>query len=182
MYINAEWFKFKKDKIVYAWCLRFHGNQSLSLSRHYAPSDKSSDFWKNLSNFPNVARSWVIPLPVSDLISERWLRLRGAAHSSDRTAADIDVNELRMCTRCCHGPITCLLLLCLKQNYIIWPFFLLSSFFLLILLMHLYYSILTVTHRALVHSSFWTPLGSFTGLHLRDCTWLYLLIHNNKLN
>ncbi len=33
---------------------------------------------------------------------------------SDRMAADIDVNQLRMCTRCCHGPITCLLLLCLK--------------------------------------------------------------------
>ncbi len=33
---------------------------------------------------------------------------------SDRTEADIDVNELPMCTRCCHGPITCLLLLCLK--------------------------------------------------------------------
>ncbi len=42
---------------------------------------------------------------MSALISERWLRLRGAAHSSDRTAADIDVNELRMCTQCCHGPI-----------------------------------------------------------------------------
>ncbi len=33
---------------------------------------------------------------------------------SDRSAADIDVNELCMCTRCCHGPITCLLHLCLK--------------------------------------------------------------------
>ncbi len=30
---------------------------------------------------------------MSALISERWLRLRGAAHSSDRTAADIDVNQ-----------------------------------------------------------------------------------------
>ncbi len=37
-------------------------------------------------------------------------------------------------------------------------------------------------HRALVHSSFWTPLRSLTGLCLRDCTCLYLLIHNNKLN
>ncbi len=36
--------------------------------------------------------------------------------------------------------------------------------------------------RALVHSSFWTPLRSLTGLRLRDCTWLYLLIHNNKRN
>ncbi len=84
-----------------------------------APSDKSSDFWKNLSNFPNVAstvlraRDIELHLSLSALISERWLRLRGEAHSSDRTAADIDVNELRMCTRCCHGPITCLLLLCL---------------------------------------------------------------------
>ncbi len=42
--------------------------------------------------------------------------------------------------------------------------------------------LLTVTHRALVNSGFWTPLRSFTGLRLRDCTWLYLLIHNNKLN
>ncbi len=29
---------------------------------------------------------------MSALISESWLRLRGAAHSSDRMAADIDVN------------------------------------------------------------------------------------------
>ncbi len=60
-----------------------------------APSDKSSDFWKNLCNFPNVQlsstvlRSWVTTLHVSALISKRWLRLRGSAHSSDRTAADI---------------------------------------------------------------------------------------------
>ncbi len=27
----------KKDKIVYTWRLRFHGNQSLSLSRHDTP-------------------------------------------------------------------------------------------------------------------------------------------------
>ncbi len=30
MYINAEWFTFQKDKIVYTWRLRFHGNQSLT--------------------------------------------------------------------------------------------------------------------------------------------------------
>ncbi len=41
---------------------------------------------------------------------------------------------------------------------------------------------ITHCHRALVHSSFWTPLRSLTGLCLRDCTWLYLLVHNNKLN
>ncbi len=29
---------------------------------------------------------------------------------------------------------------------------------------------ITPCHRALVHSSFWTPLRSFTGLRLRDCT------------
>ncbi len=50
----------------------------------------------------------------------------------------IDVNELRMCTQCCHGPITCLLLLRLKYNYLIWPFFSSASFF---NLMHLYYSL-----------------------------------------
>ncbi len=51
------------------------------------------------------------------------------AERSDRTAADIDVNELRMCTRCCHGPITCLLLLCLKWKLFNWTVFS-STFFL----------------------------------------------------
>ncbi len=32
---------------------------------------------------------------------------------------------------------------------------------------------ITHCHRALVHSSFWTPLRSLTGPRLRDCTWLY---------
>ncbi len=40
---------------------------------------------------------------------------QSALASAERSStADIDVNDLRMCTRCCHGPITCLLLLCLK--------------------------------------------------------------------
>ncbi len=65
--------------------------------------------------------------------SDQWA-LAPAERSS---TADIDVNDLRMCTRCCHGPITCLLLLCLKENYLIWPFFLLPFFY----LMHLYYSL-----------------------------------------
>ncbi len=37
IYINAELFKIQRDKVVYTWRLRFHGNQSLSLSRHDTP-------------------------------------------------------------------------------------------------------------------------------------------------
>ncbi len=34
MYINAKLLKIQRDKIVYKLRLRFHGNQSLTLSRH----------------------------------------------------------------------------------------------------------------------------------------------------
>ncbi len=35
----------------------------------------------DLATFQTPLATWVTPLPVSALISERWLRLRGAAHS-----------------------------------------------------------------------------------------------------
>ncbi len=64
------------------------------------------------------------------------------------------------------------------------PLFEIKLFNLTVFLLLFFISCTYITHchRALVHSSFWTPLRSFTGLCLRDCTLLYLLIHNSKLN
>ncbi len=116
-----------------------------------APSDKSSDFWKNLSNFPNVAstvlRARDIELHLS--LCLLWSVSAGSGWEKKHipvTARQltIDVNELRMCTQCCHGPITCLLLLRLKYNYLIWPFFSSASFFLTSC------TYITHCHRALV--------------------------------
>ncbi len=42
---------------------------------------------------------------------------------SDRTAADIDVNELRMCTRCCHGPMLPFRLCYQHLIHVVWGFF-----------------------------------------------------------
>ncbi len=85
------------------------------------PSDKYSDFWKTLATFqcgqycpasreilsynPSLGLLWSVSA------GSGW---EAAAVPVTARKLDIDVNELRMCTRCCHGPITCLLLLCLK--------------------------------------------------------------------
>ncbi len=113
-------------------------------------------------------RSWVTPLPVSALISERWLRLRGAAHSSDRMAADIDVNWSGVAT---DQSLACFSFVEIKLiNLTVFS----SAFFSCTYITH--------CHRTLVHSSFWTPLRSLTGLCLRDCTWLYLSYSYTTIN
>ncbi len=185
--------RFKKLSVICSTCLwkifqtlnkiifRGYNDQCCQLSDFSDPfSDKSSDFWKNLSNFPmspvlsceHEILSYTSPCVCSDrwplAPAERsctfqwlhgsWHRCQWAAHVHT------------VLPRTNHLPAS--------------PLFEIKLFNLTVFLLLFFISCTYITHchRALVHSSFWTPLRSFTGLCLRDCTLLYLLIHNSKLN
>ncbi len=146
-----------------------------------APSDKSSDFWKNLSHLPNVASTVLRARDLELHLSLCLLWSVSAGSGWEKQHIQWPHGSWHRCQWAAHVhtvlPRTNHLPASPLFEIKLFNLTLFSFYFLFISCTYI-----THCHRALVHSSFWTPLRSLTGLCLRDRTWLYLLIHNNKLN